>query len=240
MEDAVEKKHSIRRFLMTGLIALLPILVTFFIINWIIQFVHDSAGGHLHGYLKGEFDGLWPAAPWSHLREFFTHPLFADALCVAAFVVLALIVGFLLATFIGRRLFRAAEDRLARLPVIKTIYPAIKQVTDFFFARGQMRYSRVVALEYPRKGVYTMAFVTGEGLKTISDRHGRRCINIFVPTSPTPITGYVVFVPEDELIPLAISVEEAVRLLVSGGVVIPPRLLNPVDPAEQDAQGESR
>lgn len=130
--------------------------------------------------------------------------------------------GFFFTSFLGRKLRRWLEREFYRLPVIKAIYPYAKQVTEFIFKEKEKdKFTQVVAIEYPRKGIYSMGFVTGGGFQTISKASGRKMINLFIPSSPTPITGYTVFVPEDDVIPLPISVDEAIRFAVSGGVLIP-------------------
>ncbi len=130
--------------------------------------------------------------------------------------------GFFFTSFIGRKLRKWVEREFYRLPVIKAIYPYAKQLTEFIFKEEKKeKYTQVVAIEYPRKGVYSMGFVTGGGFKSIAAVSGRKMVNIFIPSSPTPITGYTIFVAEDELLPLPISVDEAIRFSISGGVLVP-------------------
>ncbi|MEM1109472.1 MAG: DUF502 domain-containing protein [Planctomycetota bacterium] len=158
-----------------------------------------------------------------------------DAVTVGGFVVLNLIgivlaivliyiAGLIVTSFIGRRFYRMGEDLIARVPLIRSVYPAVKQVTDFFFSSDtddQINFNRVVAVQYPRKGLWSVGLVTGDTMKLIEETAGQRCLTVFVPSSPTPFTGYVITVPKTDTIDLPISVEEALKFAVSGGVVIP-------------------
>ncbi len=135
--------------------------------------------------------------------------------------VIVIFVGALLASFIGKALWRILERAFMKTPVIRKIYPYIKQVTDFFLTREKMTFSRVVAVEYPRKGSWSIAMVTGAGLQKINENQQKEFITLFVPTSPTPFTGYVIIVPKNEVIEMGMTVEEALRFTVSGGVISP-------------------
>ena len=139
-------------------------------------------------------------------------------------IIIVFFAGFFFTSFLGRKLRKWLEREFYRLPVIKAIYPYAKQVTEFIFKEPQKeKYTQVVAVEYPRKGIYSIGFVTGGGFRTISAASGRAMINLFIPSSPMPVTGYTIFVAEDEVLPLPISVDEAIRFSISGGVLIPVR-----------------
>ncbi|MFW6163541.1 MAG: DUF502 domain-containing protein, partial [Planctomycetota bacterium] len=128
-------------------------------------------------------------------------------------------------SFIGRRIIRVTERFLLKVPFIKVIYPYVKQVTDFILSEKQVTFRKVVAVPYPRDGMYSMGFVTGHGWRTIRDFTGTDYVQVFIPSSPTPVTGYVIFVKPEEMIDLHITVDEALRFSVSGGVIVPPREL---------------
>jgi len=131
-------------------------------------------------------------------------------------------IGRFVASFIGRFVWRLAEKALMRAPLVKQIYPNVKQVTDFFLSDRKVDFSRVVAVEYPRKGVWSLGLVTGPGMRTVSEATNSDLLTIFVPSSPTPVTGYTVTVRRDEVIDLPLTIDEALRFTVSGGVVVPP------------------
>jgi uncharacterized membrane protein len=133
------------------------------------------------------------------------------------------IVGATLASVVGRTLWRYFEGTVMRAPLVRRVYPYIKQVTDLFLAEKRLSFLRVVAVEYPRKESWSIGFVTGSGLRSISSGCKKEFITVFVPTSPTPFTGYVIMTARDEAIELDMTVEEAVRFIISGGVITPGR-----------------
>lgn len=130
-------------------------------------------------------------------------------------------VGVLLASFLGRRIFARFERALSKFPIIKVIYPYAKQLVDFFFKERRMDLSSVVSFEYPRKGIWAIGFMTSNGLQTLHDAAGQPVVSVFIPSSPAPMTGYTVFIPREDIIQLDIDVEEAFRMVITGGVVIP-------------------
>jgi uncharacterized membrane protein len=99
----------------------------------------------------------------------------------------------------------------------------VKQVTDFVLSEKRAAFRTVVAVPYPRPGIYSLGFVTGEGWKSINRASGGEMVQVFIPSSPTPVTGYVVFVRRDEIVELDLTVDEALRFSISGGVIVPPR-----------------
>jgi len=147
-------------------------------------------------------------------------------------VMLVYILGRLLASFLGRRLWHGFESTVQAVPGFKQIYPYVKQVTEFLFSDRKVSFSRVVAVEYPRKGIWSVGLVTGTGLRAVSESVSVDTVTIFIPSSPTPVTGYVISVPKDEVIDLPITLEEAIRFTVSGGVIVPGHQMLPGHRAE--------
>ncbi len=139
-------------------------------------------------------------------------------------IILIYILGLLLTSYIGRRLYSRGEELIHRVPLIRKVYPSVKQVTDFFFGDRDQKitFNRVVAVEYPRKGLWSVGLVTGDTMRDIENQAGSECLTVFVPSSPTPFTGYVITVPKKDTIDLPVTIEEAFKFAVSGGVLIPP------------------
>ena len=139
-------------------------------------------------------------------------------LAVAAVYVLGRLVG----GFLGRRLLAAFESGLVAVPGIRQVYPALKQIVEFLFGgeRKQLAFNRVVMIEYPRAGLWSMGLVTGDAAKELAPTVGD-CVTVFVPSSPTPFTGWTVSVPRSEVREVPLSIDEALRYLVSAGVVVP-------------------
>ena len=169
-----------------------------------------------------------------------------DLIGLIVAVVLIYIAGALLGSFIGRRLYRRGEELISKVPLIRQVYPFMKQVTDFVFradSTEKLRFNKVVAVEYPRKGLWSIGLVTGDTIYVLQQKAKEPCLTVFVPSSPTPFTGYVITVPRADTIDLPITVEQALRFTVSGGVVIPPELLQNSHPpvkALGDSHGLSR
>ena len=130
-------------------------------------------------------------------------------------------IGALLASVVGRTLWRFFEKALMNAPLIKKVYPHVKQVTDFLLAKKGLSFNKVVAIQYPRQGLWSIALVTGTGLKKVVGDMEKEFLTVFVPTSPTPFTGYVIMVAKDEAMELDMTIEQALRFTISGGVITP-------------------
>lgn len=151
----------------------------------------------------------WADHPWMNLL----------GLIVAAIVVY--ICGRLVGGFLGRSIYKRIENLMVAVPIIRKVYPYIKQLVDFLFSESDTpKFSGVVAVEYPRKGIWSVGFMTGESLKAIQAKIPDS-VTIFIPSSPTPFTGYTITVPKKDIIDLPLTVEEAIRFAVSGGVLVP-------------------
>ncbi|MCB9849540.1 MAG: DUF502 domain-containing protein [Phycisphaerales bacterium] len=136
-------------------------------------------------------------------------------------IIVVYFVGFFLASFIGRTTLRIVENALGRMPLVRAIYPNIKQVTDFLFGDQKLEFSGVVAVPYPRAGIWSLGLLTGPPMKAIASAAGEELVTIFIPSSPTPVTGYTITVPRRDVIELAISIDEALRFIISAGVIKP-------------------
>lgn len=156
--------------------------------------------------LKEELDKKWPNVIGLLLGLFFIF-----------------LLGIIFTSFIGNSFKRFWESTLESLPLVSKIYPYAKQLTDFLFKEktNVSTFQSVVAIEYPRKGIFSIGFLTGEGMLKLKTDTGKNLVSLFIPSSPTPFTGYTIMVDESELYPLDISVEEAIRFCVTGGVVKP-------------------
>lgn len=159
---------------------------------------------------------------WNTARLFGYPVLDVIGLFIAA--ILVYMTGLILGSFFGRRLLKKLGLLVRRIPIVKQVYPYVKQVTDFLFGeegKEKIKFNRVVAVEYPRKGLWSVGLVTGDTMQAIQDRAGTDCVTVFVPSSPTPFTGYVITVPAGDTIELDVSIDEALRFTVSGGVLVP-------------------
>ncbi len=148
-------------------------------------------------------------------------PHYAIPFFLVGFILLVYLLGRFMAAGIGSFIVYRFDMVIQRLPLVRSIYKAAKQVSDFFFSERQIQFSRVVAVEYPRPGMWSLAFVTSEGLSDIRDAANEPVLGIFIPSSPMPLSGYALVVLKREAVDLSISVEEAIQYLVSCGLVMP-------------------
>lgn len=167
--------------------------------------------------------------------------LYLDWIGILVAVLAVYFAGRLLGGFLGRRVQRAVEHIITSVPIFKQVYPYVKQVVDFLFSDDKpIQFNRVVVVEYPRKGIWSVGLVTGSTMKSIEDSSGE-AVTIFIPSSPTPFTGYTITVPRSEIRELPISIDEALRFTISGGVLVPPHEALPDrddDPTNPDAPGD--
>ena len=140
---------------------------------------------------------------------------------ILLFLILLYLLGKLLAARIGRIFLRSAEGFIQRLPFIRTVYSSVKQVTDFVFTERDIEFTRVVAVQYPREGIWSVGFVTGESMLTMQNVAAEPVLSVLMPTSPMPATGFTITVRKSEIIDLDITIDQAIQFVVSCGVVVP-------------------
>ena len=140
-------------------------------------------------------------------------------LVISAAIVLTL--GYLASGFLGRRLISSFDRAFSTIPFVRSVYPYSKQVVDFFLSDNEIEFDTVVAAPYPSENVWAVGFVTGSGLSGLNEARDGRLVSVFIPTSPMPMTGFTVFIESSRLIPLDLTVEEALRVTVSAGVLVP-------------------
>ncbi|MBC8870972.1 MAG: DUF502 domain-containing protein [Planctomycetes bacterium] len=185
--------------------------------EWIPRHVYDqvrkSPGKSLQQTAQGYFDRyVW--IRW--LPRWGTIPLF-----LSLFLLILSMLGRFLAAGMGRLMWATFENLIQRVPIIRNVYSAVKQVTDFVFTERDIEFNRVVAVEYPRKGVWSIGFVTGESMLDIRSSANEPVLSVLMPTSPMPATGFTITVRKSETIDLDITVDQAIQFVVSCGVVVP-------------------
>jgi uncharacterized membrane protein len=192
----------LRGYFLAGIVVTAPIGITLYLTYVFLTFVDRNV------------TRLFPA----HYYPETTIPGIGVLVAVAAFV----LIGWFATNFLGRLLIRVSEYIVHRMPVIRTLYGAIKQVFETIMASKSQAFREVVMLEYPRKGVWSIGFVTGFSKGEVQAATKSETINVFVPTTPNPTSGYLLFVPKKELKYLNMTVEEGVKLVVSAGIITPP------------------
>jgi len=212
-----------KSYFLRGLAVLLPTILTIGIFVWGYTFINEHISSHIADGIEAV---VRHAAGDDFLDKRLDYRWMKLVFSIAGFLVAlfaVVVIGALLASVVGRALWKLIENFIMNTPVLKRVYPYIKQITDFFFTTEQQKklFSRVVAVEYPRKGIWSMGFVTGTGLDKVNTEIKKDFLTIFIPTSPTPFTGFVIMVPKKQVIELEMTIEEALRFSVSGGVITP-------------------
>ncbi len=203
-------KKSTRRKLITGLLVVLPIFVTFFV----IRFLFTMIGGILSPVVIKAV-GFFGFSPNSKIDEF----VITSVAFVLTFVALYSI-GVIATNFLGKFIISFYESILHNVPIIKNVYTSSKKLIEIISLPSTQSFKRVVIVEYPRVGMKAFAFVTG-GIKT---EDGTELASIFIPTTPNPTSGFLIYLPEQDIEETDLSIEEGMKLIVSGGILVPNRM----------------
>ena len=194
-----------RRYLIAGLLVWVPVGITWFVIKFMIDLM-DQTVLLLPESLRPE--NLLGYRIWG--------------LGVVLTVVILLVTGMIVANLVGRKLVSIGERLLDRIPLVRSIYSGVKQVMETMLAGSGKSFRSVVLVEYPRKEMWTLAFLTGErGVKEMEDKTGHELSHIFVPTTPNPTSGFFLVVPSSDVIILDMSIDDGLKMIMSAGVVVP-------------------
>ena len=194
---------TLRGYFFTGLAVALPLVGTCYILYIIFIFTDSLLGRFINTYLKEKLGFYIPG------------------LGILLFILSILIIGVFAKNVLGRGLLRWIEKSFIKLPLARQIYPSLKQIVDFFFSSKELVFKKVVLVEYPRKGAWSLGFITNEGMPKAKEALKEDLLNIFIPTTPGPLTGYFVLVPRQDAVLLDISIEDALKIIISGGVLNP-------------------
>lgn len=210
-DDNVSKTFGsrIRRYLIAGILVSAPLAITLTLIITFVTFIDKF------------FNRIVPAEYNPNYYLEFSVP----GLGLVLFVLFLILIGMLATNFLGQFFINLSEYLLDRTPIIRSLYGAIKQILETVLASQSTAFREVVMLEYPRKGVWSIGFVTGTSKGEVQELTAKETVNVFVPTTPNPTSGYLLFVPKDELHYLNMTVEEGIKLVVSAGIVSPEKLL---------------
>lgn len=216
-----------RSYFLRGLAVLLPTILTIWIFILGYNFIQGNISIHINRGLV-RLIMLTHGIDWHNadvrkpLVDFWVYGWGSTAGFLIALVVV-FVVGALLASVLGRTLWRKVEKFIMNTPFLRQVYPYVKQVTDLLLTRQEQQKAllRPVAVEYPRKGIWSIGYMTGGGIRKIVEGVDKEFVTILIPTAPTPLSGFVIMVPKEDTIDLDISVEEALRFIISAGVVTP-------------------
>jgi len=204
-------KASLKRYFLTGLLVITPIWGTFLILKTLFVALDGILGDLLATMVPNHY---------------------VPGLGIVALVVLVFVTGLFAANFMGKQIVKIWEDWLNRVPLVRGIYSTLKSMMDILSFSEQGSYHRVVLIQFPKNGHYCFAFVTGVTKGEMQDIGQDSLVHVYVPTSPNPTSGYFLLVPERDVTSVDISVEEAMKLIVSGGLYSPTSSLAAAIPAE--------
>ncbi|QOV91361.1 DUF502 domain-containing protein [Humisphaera borealis] len=223
--------EDFRRFFVRGLATLMPTLITIWLLTWLWNFLWNSIGQHVIFGIRWVWLQLAEAkvidyVPAGYIRHAMDDEKFSvRILGVGLAILLVYIIGVLVGNLIGRWFYRLGESAVMKVPLIRAIYPAVKQVTDFVLAdkkTNKFAASRVVAVQARAQGIWSIGFVTNQGYGPLNEATRGDMVTVFIPSTPTAFSGYVIVAHRESTVELPLTVEEAMRLLLSGGVIVPP------------------
>ena len=192
----------LRAYFLTGLAVTAPIAVTAYLVWIAVDFVDRQ---------------MLPLIPAAYNPQAWGIP--GVGLIIAA--VALTLIGFLSANLLGRTIVQMGESVLSRMPVVRSIYSAAKQIFETLFAQKSNAFREVVLIEYPRRGIWTIGFLTGSTQGEVQSMTDVEAVNVFIPTTPNPTSGFLLFVPRRDVRVLSMSVEDAIKMVMSGGIITP-------------------
>ena len=198
---------GVRKNFVTGLAVILPVVITI----WLVKFIIDKTDNIL---LAPIVQYLQPYILDSVILEYI-----AKVLTLTFLVIAISLIGFGTRILLLRGIFSFLERSVYRVPMVGKVYGTMKEMSQAFLGMSKGTFSKVVLIEFPRRGIYAIGFITSEGKDRAGDKTLKKVTNVFVPHAPNPTSGFLLLVPEDEMIKLDMSVEEGFKMVISGGVV---------------------
>lgn len=200
---------GLRNSFVSGLLVLAPLVVTIFVIDFLVSQVGAPMRGLLFPFIPPDTSKIW--------GEYILYIL-------STFIVFVLIavLGWMSKKVIGRMLVQSLERLVQRLPGVSGLYNTVKQIRDTFVQQEKAVFQKTVLIEYPRQGVYAIGFLTGDGKGEVQERTSADLINVFLPTTPNPTSGYLLMVPREQVMLLDMSIADGMKVIISGGALVPP------------------
>ena len=196
----------LRAYFFAGILITAPISITFYLAWLFVTFVDSK---------------VTPLIPAKYNPAEYL-PFALPGLGLVIVVVALTLIGALTAGFFGRMVMQFYEGVLAQMPVVRSVYGALKQIIETVLAQQSTAFRQAVLVEYPRRGMWAIAFTTGRTEGEVQNLTDEQTVNVFLPTTPNPTSGFLLFVPRRDLVPLAMTVEEAIKMVISAGIITPP------------------
>lgn len=194
----------LRRYLIAGLLVWLPLGVTVLVVKVLVDIMDRTV--------------LLLPPPWRPDALFGVH---IPGIGLLLSLLIMLLTGITVANLLGRRLVAIWEGILARIPLVRNIYSAVKQVVEAIFSSSGKSFRKVVLVEYPRRGMWCLALLTAESLGEVQSKTGADVVAVFLPTTPNPTSGFILMVPREDVVELDMTIDEGLKMIISMGVVVP-------------------
>lgn len=207
--------RGLRGYFYAGLIVILPLFLTIFIINWMVNFIITMTMESFFTVLINNAIRFFGIEDNLHLKTA------VYVLYLLSILVLITFIGYITKNIIGKKITRSINRIIGKLPIVKHIYTTINQIVSLISSEKGNTYKRAIAVEYPRKGIYSIGFLTSETNEILSNVVGKELCNVFIPTSPNPTSGMFICVDKKDIIFLDMKIDDAVKLIISGGVIVP-------------------
>lgn len=217
-----------QRALIAGILATLPLAVTY----WFITFVFKKFSGFFLPYLEllmVKFDIMIPLY-WQ------------KAISFMVIVVGLIFIGLIARNYVGKKLLGMIESLADNIPIVRSVYSSIRQIVDAFQTTSGSSFKKVVMIEYPRKGLYSFGFITKDSSEFLNEATGEVCVNIFIPTTPNPTSGFILIVPKKDVLDPGIPIEHGIKFIISAGLVEPfaktvdPSVVKPLEDKSEDSE----
>ncbi len=192
--------NTIRNQFLIGVVVAVPLVVTILVLLWLFNTIDNILQPMIRLFVGQSLPGAG----------------------LVATILIIYLAGLISSNVVGKRIIHFGETMVYRVPIVRTLYSSIKQVVDNFSGPGKNNFLQVVLVEYPRKGIMSIAFVTGE----TCDKNGNKLLSLLIPTAPNPLSGYVIVVPETEVVRTTMKIDTAMRMIISCGAVLPPESNN--------------
>jgi uncharacterized membrane protein len=223
VKKKILKTSKIKAAFISGLLIAIPLGITIFALQFIFRFIDNTTGRYFREIL----------------------PFYIPGIGFISTILIIFILGVFVNHWLGKKLFERIEKRTSKIPILGSLYTVSRQIVEIISSSRRREIQKVIYLQYPAEGIWTIGFVTGQSIS----QDEKRLYNVFVPTTPNPTSGYMVFIPFEDAVDTSYSIEEALKILISGGMLAPPRLpfparkqkaLHKKEPLPQDADNNQR
>lgn len=202
--------QGLKKSFLTGLILLLPIGITVLLVNFMLDYIGEPASRVLFYWLD------------IGVRSKLLASVLLNLVSTIFVLIMITAIGLLSRYFFGRVLFRLTERVISRVPLVNGIYKSLKQIINTFGKSNMAAFSKTVLVPYPHPGTYAIGFLTSDAVGEVQDRTGKHVMNVFVPTTPNPTSGFLLMVPQEDIVELNMGVGDGIKMIISGGIVVPP------------------